>query len=89
MPWLSHEAIMSAVDAFNRAIVKFAHKHENVYVDTLHAAIPGDDEHFADSVHFTDKGAAVMAKRVVDALVREGLIDKATAFLHSGRAMVE
>jgi hypothetical protein len=31
--------------------------------------IPGDGEHFTDSVHFTDKGSAMMARRVIPSLL--------------------
>jgi hypothetical protein len=31
--------------------------------------VPGDPQHFADTVHFTDAGSAVMAERISRGLV--------------------
>lgn len=77
MPWMAPDTFLDAFDLFNRKAFEFAQHYENVYVDTLHNTIPGDDQHFVDSVHFTDRGCRVMADRVVNALLRTGLVQKA------------
>jgi len=75
MPWMAPNTFFEAFELFNKEMFSFAQQYVNVYVDTLHNSIPGDDEHFVDSVHFTDKGSRRMAKRVYDALLHKGLID--------------
>ncbi len=67
MPYLSPEATLAAYDEYNRAIEAVAQDQGSLLVDERYS-IPGDSEHFADSVHFTDLGLELQAKRVLRAL---------------------
>ena len=48
-------------------------------------AIPGDAQHFADSVHFTDKGSHVMARRVARGLTQSARLQELVANILSGK----
>ena len=74
MPYMTPEAIVDAFDAFNRAIAAAAAETGALLVGG-EDAIPGDGEHFADSVHFTDAGCRLQARRVLDALLAPGPLD--------------
>ena len=56
-----------SIDEYNRIIYKIAHQQGVVLIEG-ELEIPGDGEHFVDSVHFSDKGSRAMARRVVRAL---------------------
>lgn len=67
MPYMTLDGLLDSFDAYNRVIVEVAARHHAVLVDG-HDSIPGDREHFNDSVHFTDAGSRAMADRVTRAL---------------------
>lgn len=75
MPWMAPGTILQAFDSFNQQIYEFAQAHDDVFVDTLHNLIPGDEIHFVDSVHFSDQGCSVMAERIYQALLLERLVE--------------
>lgn len=76
MPWMSPSALFDAFDIFNTRMKNYAEKSKYAYIDTLHNNIPGNDEFFVDSVHFTDRGSRMMAIRVFNALKRENIVEK-------------
>ncbi len=66
-PYNSVAGLLRSYDAYNRAIREAAHATGAVLIDG-EDSIPGDNIHFADSVHFTDEGARAMAARVLGTL---------------------
>jgi len=70
MPYISHAAVVQGFAAYNRAIRAVARARGTALVEG-EDAIPADAEHFADSVHFTDAGCALQARRVADGLLAD------------------
>lgn len=69
MPYMTPNTLLESFDAYNRVIRAVA-KEENAVLIEAATAIPGDDRHFTDSVHFNDRGSAVMADIVSKSLRR-------------------
>lgn len=69
MPYMDPPGLLAVFDAYNAAIRRAAGATCAQLVDGENE-IPGDDVHFADSVHFTDRGCEAMARRVFERLVR-------------------
>lgn len=67
MPYMSTDGLLRGFAAYNRVIREVAAAENIVLVDG-EDAIPADDQHFNDSVHFTDAGSAKHAQRVIDVL---------------------
>ena len=61
------ESLLRLYEDYNRSIREVALATGAVLIEG-EDGIPGDDLHFADSVHFTDEGARSMAARVVRGL---------------------
>lgn len=74
-PFLSVDGILSGMEEYNRVIRAVAHETNAVLIEG-EDQIPGDDEHFNDSVHFKDAGAAIMAQRVVKRLEESDVFGK-------------
>lgn len=72
MPYMTPQALIDSFAAYNQVIRSVARRFGVILIDKENE-IPGDRDHFVDSVHFTDAGNAVMAKRVVGGLVTGGL----------------
>lgn len=70
MPYISHAAVVQGFAAYNRAIVDVAREQGTVLIDG-EDAIPADKAHFADSVHFTDAGCVLQARRVAEGLLAD------------------
>jgi hypothetical protein len=68
MPYISIESLVQTYTDYNNAIRQVA-SASGVLLVAAEDSIPGDGEHFADSVHFTDKGSAMMARRVIPSLL--------------------
>ena len=68
MPYLTPESILAGFEAYNAEIRRVAAETGALLVEAADA-IPADAEHFVDSVHFTDAGAARMAELVGTALL--------------------
>lgn len=68
-PWMSLEGLLDGFDAYNRAI-REAGEETGAIVIGGEDSIPGDAAHFADSVHFSDQGSRLQAKRIFEALER-------------------
>lgn len=67
MPFMTPSGLIAAYARYNQVIREVAASTGAVLVGG-EEAIPGDPEHFADSVHFRDPGSEVMAARVASAL---------------------
>ncbi len=67
MPYMSVEGVLAGIEAYNDVIRDVARASDSLLVEGA-VTIPGDAQHFADSVHFLDAGCALQARRVVDAL---------------------
>lgn len=68
MPFMSTEGLLSGYEEYNRVIREVAKERDAALIGE-EMSIPGDDAHFYDSVHFTDTGSKLMAKRVSDAVL--------------------
>jgi len=73
MPYMSVDALLDAYEAYNDVIRGVARQEGAVLIDG-EDSIPGDALHFADSVHFTDRGSAAMASRVTEGLLASDLV---------------
>ncbi|MGQ0554106.1 MAG: SGNH/GDSL hydrolase family protein [Planctomycetota bacterium] len=68
MPYMSLAGVLDGFDAHNRVIREVAAEMGALLVEG-ETAVPGDEEHFADSVHLTDAGCALLAERVLATLL--------------------
>lgn len=68
MPYMSVEGLLDGYEEYNMVIREVA-KETGALLIKGEMNIPGDDTFFHDSVHFTDLGNRLMAKRVSDALL--------------------
>lgn len=67
MPFMTPRGLLDAYARYNEIIREVARETDALLIDG-EDEIPGDAEHFTDSVHFTDAGSRAMAKRVAAAL---------------------
>ncbi len=70
MPYMDREALMAGFEEYNRVVREVAARTGAVLLE-LDGAIPGDAEHYVDSVHFNDRGAARMGQAVSQGLLAE------------------
>ena len=68
MPYMTLDALLDGFEAYNETILATARRHDALLIEGA-LDIPGDGEHFTDSVHFTDAGSQAMATRVSDSLI--------------------
>jgi lysophospholipase L1-like esterase len=80
-PYMTVEGLLAGFTEYNRVIREVA-THTNAILINGEFEIPGDDKHFADSVHFTDAGSVAMAGRVLRGLTRS---DKFRALVQARR----
>lgn len=69
MPFMTLNGLLEAYAQYNKIIADVARETGSILID-VDTAIPGDSEHFNDTVHFTDAGSVVMAQRVSEALLK-------------------
>ncbi len=69
MPYMTAELLLDTFDEYNRVIREVALEKDVLLLDVA-AAVPGDREHFSDSVHFKDRGCAVFAEAILAELNR-------------------
>ena len=69
MPFMEPQGLMEAFRRYNQIIAEVASETGAVIIDG-ETMIPGDSEHFNDTVHFKDAGSRVMSRRVGGALLR-------------------
>jgi lysophospholipase L1-like esterase len=70
MPYISHAVLVQGFAAYNRVIREIAREQGAGLVEG-EDAIPAEREYFADSVHFTDAGCRLQARRVADGLLAD------------------
>jgi hypothetical protein len=70
MPYMTPEGILTGFRAYNQVIADVG-AAEGALVIGGEEEIPGDQEHFQDSVHFTDVGCRAMARRICARLVQD------------------
>jgi hypothetical protein len=75
MPFVTPEFVIAACERYNEVTREVARDTGALLIEGEHD-IPGDFQHFVDTVHFTDAGSRAMAQRVSAAL------SSSTAFLH-------
>ena len=66
-PFFTIIDLLEAFDAYNIVIREFAKEPRVVVIETANE-IPGDKAHFVDSVHFTDRGSALMGDLVAEGI---------------------
>jgi lysophospholipase L1-like esterase len=74
LPFMTVDGVLQAFDAYNVVVAEVAAATGVVLVEGENR-IPGDDAHFADSVHLTDAGCEIQAARVLDALCSSPALD--------------
>jgi hypothetical protein len=67
-PFLDVPALLDGFEEYNRVIREVARASGAILVEG-ETSIPGDERHFADSVHFRDPGLVLQAQRVLEALL--------------------
>jgi lysophospholipase L1-like esterase len=70
MPYMTPELLLDGFDEYNRVAREVAAEKGVLLVDVAHA-VPGDKQHFNDSVHFKDAGCAAFAAAVLERLRAE------------------
>jgi len=68
MPYISTHDYSASFKRYNQIIKEVAEKKGALLVENENS-IPGDLQHFNDSVHFTDLGSQLQADRIVSALI--------------------
>jgi len=67
MPFMTPSGLLASYGRYNRVIEEVAAATGAVLIGNEHA-IPGDSDHFTDSVHFTDAGSLAMGMRIYEGL---------------------
>ena len=69
MPFMDPQRLIKAFQRYNQIIAEVAAETGAILIggETM---IPGDSAHFNDTVHFTDAGSQIMARRVSESLQR-------------------
>ena len=67
MPYMTPALLLDGFDEYNRVIREVARATATLLIETADA-VPGDDAHFADSVHFKDAGCSALAARIAAGL---------------------
>ena len=75
MPWMSIDDLLDGTDAYNKALVDYAHAHGVPVVEDT-ASVPADAKHFIDCVHFADAGAVLMADRLFNVLQQQNILQQ-------------
>lgn len=68
MPFMTPDGLIQSYSRFNE-IIRQVVREQNVLLVEGENNIPGDANHFKDTVHFSDKGSILMAERVSQALL--------------------
>jgi lysophospholipase L1-like esterase len=69
MPFMTPAGLIESYDRYNQIIREVAVSTGSILIEQENE-IPGDPQHFTDTVHFTDTGSKAMAARVYSALSR-------------------
>jgi hypothetical protein len=70
MPYMTAQGLIEGFEGYNEVIRDVAARTESLLIEAAQK-IPGNAEHFHDSVHFRDAGSALLARIVVDALAED------------------
>lgn len=70
MPYITHAGVVQGFAAYNRVIRATAARLGTALIEG-EDSIPADKAHFADSVHFTDAGCVLQARRVSEGLLAD------------------
>ena len=65
----SEDGILDAMSKLNNLIIKTAEKQNVVCID-IDNLLPKTLEYFADELHYTDKGAELIAQEICESLIR-------------------
>jgi lysophospholipase L1-like esterase len=84
MPYLTLDQMIEGYDDENSAMHTVARQTGAVFVGD-EFSIPGDAEHYVDSFHFTDAGAAAMARRVTAILFTDPRVNELIKSKEEGR----
>jgi lysophospholipase L1-like esterase len=68
MPYMTIDDLITAFESYNNVIREVAAAHGAILIGGEYS-IPGDAQHYVDSVHFNDAGSISMANRVAQALI--------------------
>jgi lysophospholipase L1-like esterase len=71
MPYMTPALLLDGFAEYNRVIRQVATETGVLLIEAAES-VPGDSQHFNDSVHFKDAGADAMARVVADGLKRSG-----------------
>ena len=71
MPFMTPQKLLAGYQRYNAIIREVAASTGAILIEN-ELDIPGDEQHFNDSVHFKDAGSRLMAKRVANALHASG-----------------
>jgi len=83
MPFLDPASLLDGYEEYNRVIRSVAESSGAILIEG-EAEIPGDPEHFADSVHFRDPGSRIQAGRVLRGLLDAPAFQELLARRRSG-----
>ncbi len=72
--YASSKSIGVAMKAYNQTAKTVAKNTKTFFVSTS-PYIPRDLDHFTDDVHYTEKGADALAKRISDYMIQEGYLN--------------
>jgi hypothetical protein len=70
MPYMTAQGLIEGFEAYNEVIRDVAARTESLLIEAAHE-IPGNAEHFHDSVHFRDAGSDLLARIVVEGLAQD------------------
>lgn len=70
MPFMTIDGLLAGYARYNQ-VIREAARAEGATLIGGEDTIPGDPDHFVDSVHFSDAGSRAMARRVADGLAAD------------------
>lgn len=77
MPYMTLDDLLTGFAHYNQVIREVAKAHGTLLVGN-EDAIPADEQHYTDSVHFTDAGSASMAQRVTSTMIQSSAVHRLT-----------
>lgn len=75
MPYMSINGLIEAYAGYNEVVRQVAQETGSLMISDENS-IPGDPQHFVDSIHFTDEGSRVMSQRVAHALLESAALQE-------------